>query len=270
MSSVHRAIKKGQNYATILVDLQTRRPIELLKDAKFETVEAWLKEHPGIEIISRDRDTVFAEAARKGAPAAIQVADRWHLLKNLADCLKGMLATDQPALRATAAMQQKKESLQAPVAIPVAEALEEETGPKTRLRHQQVKELRAQGWPILRIAKHLRMHRQTVKKYLRLEKVPKRRPRSDARYRHSLTKEQTQYLAKGWQEGNTKPRQIWRELKEQGYKGVASCIYRAIAHLPDRVVTPPANTPPVKPSIVDQKPLPGLSVRFQPVAQSGY
>jgi transposase len=72
------AIKKGQNYATILVDLQTRRPIELLKDAKCETVEAWLKEHPGIKIISRDRDTVFAEAARKGAPAAIQVADRWR------------------------------------------------------------------------------------------------------------------------------------------------------------------------------------------------
>ncbi len=243
------AIRKGQNYATILVDLQTRRPIELLKDAKFETVEAWLKEHPGIEIISRDRDTVFAEAGRKGAPTAIQIADRWHLLKNLGDCLKGMLETDQPALRATAAaMQEKKESLQAPVAIPVVEALQEETGLKTRQRHQQVKELRAQGWPILRIAKHLRMHRQTVKKYLRLEKVPKRRPRSDAKYRHSLTKEQTQYLAKRWQEGNTKPRQIWRELKEQGYKGVASCIYRAIAHLPARVVAPT-----LTPTILDQK-----------------
>jgi hypothetical protein len=71
-----------------------------------------------------------------------------------------MLETDQPALRATAAaMQQKKESLQAPVAIPVVEAPQEETGLKTRQRHQQVKELRAQGWPILRIAKHLRMHR---------------------------------------------------------------------------------------------------------------
>jgi transposase len=128
------------------------------------------------------------------------------------------------------------------------EAPQEETGLKTRLRHQQVKELRTQGWPILRIAKHLPIHRQTVKKYTQLEKVPKRRPHPNARYRHSLTKEQTLYLAKRWQEGNTKPRQIWRELKEQGYKGVASCIYRAIAYLPARVVTPT-----VEPTTIDQK-----------------
>jgi len=72
------AIRKGQTYATILVDLELRRPIDLLPDAKLETVEKWLKEHPGIEIISRDRDSTFAEAARKGAPDAIQVADRWR------------------------------------------------------------------------------------------------------------------------------------------------------------------------------------------------
>jgi transposase len=88
------AIRKGQTYATILVDLEIRRPIDLLPDDKIETVERWLKEHPGIEVVSRDRDTTFAEAARKGALRAIQVADRWHLLQNLGDALKRMLETD--------------------------------------------------------------------------------------------------------------------------------------------------------------------------------
>ena len=76
------------------MDLETRRPIDLLADDKLETVEKWFKAHPGIELISRDRDTTFAEAARKGAPTAIQVADRWHLLQNLGDALKRMLETD--------------------------------------------------------------------------------------------------------------------------------------------------------------------------------
>lgn len=96
------AILKGRTYATILVDLETGRPIDLLADAKAETVEAWLKQHPGIEVISRDRHTVFAQAARKGAPSAIQVADRWHLLKNLGDTLKRMLEINPAGLRATA------------------------------------------------------------------------------------------------------------------------------------------------------------------------
>jgi transposase len=229
------AIRKGQTYATILVDLENRTPIDLLADAKLETVESWLKEHPGIKIISRDRDSVFAEAARKGAPDAIQVADRWHLLKNLSDALKGMLEENQPALRATAAaINNAANPDQNSITTPLQEKSFEETAPKTRMRHLQVKELQAKGWPILRIAKHLRMHRQTVKKYLRLEKVPKRRPAPNAGYKNSLSEEQRLYLANRWQAGDAKPRQIWRELKIQGYTGTASCIYRAIAHLPTR------------------------------------
>ncbi len=96
------AIWKGHTYATIIVDLETRRPIELPADAKAETVEAWFKEHPQVKIVSRDRDTVFAEAARKGAPQAVQAADRWHLLKNSGDAVKRTLDTNQAALRATA------------------------------------------------------------------------------------------------------------------------------------------------------------------------
>ena len=79
------AFRKGVTYGTILVDLEHRRPVDLLPDRTAKTLTQWLKSHPEIEIISRDRSTVYAEAARTGAQQAAQVADRWHLLKNLDD-----------------------------------------------------------------------------------------------------------------------------------------------------------------------------------------
>jgi len=72
--------KKGQTYGTILVDLEKHCPIELLPDRKEETVEAWLREHPEIDVISRDRGGEYAAAGRRGAPQAQQIADRFHLL----------------------------------------------------------------------------------------------------------------------------------------------------------------------------------------------
>jgi transposase len=76
------AWKKGQTYGTILVDLERRRTIDLLPDRSTETVVAWLRAHPEVEIVSRDRGTEYAAAARKGAPQARQIADRLDLLPN--------------------------------------------------------------------------------------------------------------------------------------------------------------------------------------------
>src|SRR5207245_4456147 len=75
--------KKGQIYGTLLVDLERRKPIELLPDRREETVKAWLLTHPEIEVISRDRGGEYAAAAKKGAPQAQQIADKFHLLLNL-------------------------------------------------------------------------------------------------------------------------------------------------------------------------------------------
>ena len=87
--------KKGMTYGTILVDLERRRAIEILPDRTAETAEAWLRTHPEVEIVSRDRGGNYAAAAKKGAPQAQQVADKFHVLKNLRDELKDFLARKQ-------------------------------------------------------------------------------------------------------------------------------------------------------------------------------
>jgi hypothetical protein len=92
------AWKKGQTYGTILVDLEKRCPIELLPDRKEETLTAWLLTHPEIDVISRDRGGEYAAAARKGAPQAQQIADKFHILKNLRDGLKELMARKQKVL----------------------------------------------------------------------------------------------------------------------------------------------------------------------------
>jgi transposase len=81
------AWRKGQRYGTIVVDLERRDVVDLLPDRDADTVAAWLKAHPGVVVVSRDRSAAYAQAAAEGASQAEQVADRWHLLKNLREAV---------------------------------------------------------------------------------------------------------------------------------------------------------------------------------------
>ena len=102
------AFKKGKRYDTILVDLERGRPVDLLPERSADSLKRWLEEHDGVEIISRDRGDCYIKRATEGAPGAIQVADRFHLVQNLRDALGRLL--DRQAKSVLAAVQQSNEA----------------------------------------------------------------------------------------------------------------------------------------------------------------
>jgi transposase len=109
------AFRRGQRYGSMLVDLERRCPIDLLPDREAETLSAWLKTHPGIEVITRDRSKAYARGITEGTPAAVRVADRWHLLKNLHDALEKLLKRQ---------LQQKRQHSEQRFCSPVADETE--------------------------------------------------------------------------------------------------------------------------------------------------
>ena len=190
------ALRKRHTYGTVLVDLDRHWPVALLPGREADTLATWLREHPGVEVISRDRAGAYAIAqrshgvmsaeltggARDGAPEAVQVADRFHLLQNLAETLEVVFTAHAKDVRA--AEQARCDAVAAEhgrVSIPPPE-------PQARVRalavarrdlrlaaHGQVWTLHGQGWSGQAIARHLGISRSTVSRHLRSETFPERK-----------------------------------------------------------------------------------------------
>jgi len=217
------ALCRGRVYGTILVDDETHRPVDLLPERTAETVALWLEQHPGVEIITRDRSTEYARGATDGAPDAIQVADRWHVLGNLREALERMLDRLRPQLQSSAMTAAPDPPA---TAISIYER-DTRRGTKDQVRQQasrqrryaryaQVKQLQAKGRAIIAIARQLHISRQTVRKYMANDTFPEV---ARAARQKSMLDPYVAYLQERWDAGQHDNRQLLQELRERGYRG---------------------------------------------------
>jgi transposase len=200
---------------TILCDLERRRVVDLLPDRQAGTLAAWLRRHPGVEVVSRDRAGAYADGARQGAPAAVQVADRWHLLENcsraLLDAVRRRRADVQVAAR-PAATAQAPPAEQAPP-VTSAERRHWERWRRGSEAHGEVIRLHGEGVPIKAIVRRLGIGRNTVRRWLRGTAPEPYRPR------RSMLEPYRATLERRWAEGCHNGAQLWRELRAAGFRG---------------------------------------------------
>ncbi len=255
------AIHRGLTDGTILVDLERHRPVDLLPDRSSGSLAAWLRAHPGVEVIARDRAGADAEGARAGAPAAIQVADRWHLVDNLADALEEFLRAKGTCLKAAAAAlitQATTAAAEQPRAPPdevdqgkrrhpqperwrERQAAAAEAGvARRRANDDQARALQATGMTVAELARAVGISRMTVSKYLR--EGPPQRKRHTVHGRQRVLEPDEPYLLKRWAEGCHTATVLWREIRAQGFAHAVTNVQRFVAQL-RREGSPPADRP---------------------------
>jgi transposase len=241
------AWRKGLRYGTAVVDLEQHRPIALLPERDADAVAAWFAAQPHLEIIARDRSGLFSEAATRGAPQARQVADRFHLLRNLGEALETLLLRKRDHLKETAATMA---ALAAPAAVvtpgpamypgkrktPQRQAWKERAEEDSLRRHarwvaayEAIWALQRKGADIADIARTVGVSRKTVYRYLRLDGPPQRkRPVRRARPERRAWEA---YVQHRWQEGCHNGRRLWREVRDQGHRCSESAVARFVAQL---------------------------------------
>ena len=241
--------RRGQSYGTIIVDLERRRVLDLLPDRSVESISTWLAAHSRIEIVSRDRGANYVDGATKGAPQATQVADRWHLYKNLGDAVESFLVRarvrvpDQVHSQYAESQCDVVESV-LPAPIPPGLRLDPSisTTPldleqsQARLDrkwklHQLVHSLRSQGLSLHQVAREVGLARNTVRKYAR-QPVPVVAPEPTPRPRRvSVLDSYEEYLLRRWNEGCRNAELLFGEIREQGYPGGKTVVKDYIRYL---------------------------------------
>jgi transposase len=234
------AFRKGHRYGTILVDLEQRCPIDLLPERSAEALCAWLQVHPEVEVISRDRGDDMIRGATAGAPQATQVADRWHLLRNLKDALTGTVDRHHSEVRA-AANKAAADCMPAAPAIeartpagpgasardPTSARVERREARRARRRDlfEQARDLHAKGVTLRQIARRLGIHRATVRRLVNADSFPERAGRPARR----STDPFREHLRRRWEEGCRNAARLFEELRGQGFGGSYYAVRRHLA-----------------------------------------
>ncbi len=223
-----------------MCDLERHRPIDLLPERSSTSFADWLRKHPGIKVISRDRGDEYKRGATEGAPQAIQVADRFHLLRNLRDAVARIMdrhrqAVQTAAQRTLRIVKEENNAGEELAGKPVILQQEPAIYPASRAsstkrqnrcqRFQQVHQLHHQGVSQREIARQLDIHRDTVGRYLRFSDFPERATRQPS----SGITPYLPYLQKRWQEGCRVGKVLYEELRAQGYRQSIYTLYRLLA-----------------------------------------
>jgi hypothetical protein len=203
------ALRKRLRYATVLIDAETRRRVDVLADRSADTFEAWLRAHPGVEVICRDGSGAYAEAIRRALPQAVQVSDRWHLWHGLCEAVVKEVAGHSACWAKV---------------TPPADGTRAQT---TRERWRQVHDLLDHGVGLLECARRLKLSLNTVKRYARVSE-PERLKRAP-QYRSTLVDPYREHLrSRRSQEPAVSVRTLLDEITALGYGGSMNLLYRYI------------------------------------------
>jgi hypothetical protein len=210
--------RKGSSYGTIVVDLERREVVDILMDRSAASTAKWLKEHPEVEIVSRDRAGLYAEGARQGAPRALQVADRFHLLQNLRETIEQQLSRAPRPTRQLAAEDTDRPAAsqyggghgQQPALAEHRHLVREGRLSIRKNMFDRVKVLQATGKGIRAIMQETGFNWRTITKWAPLEELPAR---------HVMAAKSTTpskfevYLSQRWAAGCTSGRDLLPEIK---------------------------------------------------------
>ncbi|HEX5567833.1 MAG TPA: ISL3 family transposase [Streptomyces sp.] len=214
--------RKGRHYGTVLVDVETRRPIDLLPGREASRLAAWLAQRPGVEVVCRDRAPFFAEGAAAGAPQAVQVADRWHLWRNLSEAAERSAARHRRCLRALVPAAPEPEPEPGPTAVESPPGSPWPTGhrfaERTRIKHATLHALLAAGHSKRSVARQLGMSQNTVLRFSRAT-TPEELFTGQWQNRPSVLDEYKPYLDDRWSAGCTSAWKLWEEIVPLGYQG---------------------------------------------------
>ena len=234
------ALRRGRTYGTLVVDLEQRRPVALLPDARASPLAAWLRQHPQVTVLARDRAEAYARAGRDAAPQATQVADRFHLVRNVIEALRAVLYSRRWELPAPE---------QPPGAGPPqpAATLARQPTPRKQAAWAAVQQRYRQGHSLRSIARELGLSRQTVRKYARAERVPLAAVRAR---RASKLDPYLPYLHQRWSAGCHNAHQLYRELVQRGYRGAVSMVRAAVQPWRRTLAPPPPQRAPSLPRLL--------------------